>query len=80
MYWLPKLLGKRISVTVHGFDHQRAKWGDSLAVISVVKNAVRFVDEIIALSQGVMNYFKNTNGRDTKFYFKWCSKKAEPSC
>lgn len=27
MYWLPQLSGKRISVTVHGLDHQRAKWG-----------------------------------------------------
>lgn len=70
MYWLPKLLGKRISVTVHGLDHQRTKWRDTLAVIYMVKNAVRFVDEIIALSQGVMNYFKTTNERDTKFYFK----------
>lgn len=52
-YW------KKISVTIHGLDHQRAKWGklSSRYIISGEKNAVRFVDEIIALSQGVMNYF-----------------------
>ena len=25
--WLPKLFGKRCIATVHGLDHQRAKWG-----------------------------------------------------
>lgn len=28
MYWLPQLLAKRYSVTVHGLDHQRAKLGE----------------------------------------------------
>lgn len=27
MCWLPKLFGKKVIVTVHGLDHQRAKWG-----------------------------------------------------
>ena len=27
MLWLPKLFGKRCIATVHGLDHQRAKWG-----------------------------------------------------
>ena len=27
MLWLPRLFGKRCIATIHGLDHQRAKWG-----------------------------------------------------
>lgn len=69
MCWLPKLFGKRIVVTVHGLDHQRAKWGKiaSTYIMLGEKNAVRFADEIIVLSQGVKDYFTSTYGRETKF-------------
>ena len=54
MCWLPKLFGKRVIVTVHGLDHQRAKWGKlaSTYIMLGEKNAVRFADEIIVLSEG----------------------------
>lgn len=69
MCWLPKLLGKRVIVTVHGLDWARAKWGKfaSLYIRTGEKNAVRFADEIIVLSAGVQDYFKKTYGRETKF-------------
>lgn len=69
MCWLPKLFGKRVIVTVHGLDHQRAKWGKfaSWYIRSGEKNAVRFADEIIVLSKGVQDYFQNTYGRTTRF-------------
>lgn len=69
MCWLPKLLGKRVIVTVHGLDHQRAKWGKfaSWYILSGEKNAVKFADEIIVLSNGVKDYFKKTYNRDTAF-------------
>lgn len=69
MCWLPKLFGKHIVVTVHGLDHQRAKWGRfaSTYIMMGEKNAVRFADEIIVLSKGVQDYFKNTYGRRTRF-------------
>lgn len=69
MCWLPKLLGKRIVVTVHGLDHQRAKWGRfaSWYIMQGEKNAVRFADEIIVLSAGVQQYFLDTYGRQTRF-------------
>lgn len=68
MCWLPKLFGKRIIVTVHGLDHQRAKWGKlaSTYIMLGEKNAVRFADEIIVLSDGVKEYFKTTYGRATR--------------
>lgn len=69
MCWLPKLMGKRVIVTVHGLDHQRAKWGKfaSAYIMMGEKNAVRFADEIIVLSAGVQKYFKDTYGRETMF-------------
>ena len=69
MCWLPKLFGKKVIVTVHGLDHQRAKWGKfaSWYIRSGEKNAVRFADEIIVLSKGVQDYFQNTYGRNTRF-------------
>lgn len=69
MCWLPKLFGKRVIATIHGLDHQRAKWGRfaSTYIMMGEKNAVKYADEIIVLSEGVQKYFKNTYGRDTKF-------------
>lgn len=69
MCWLPKLFGKKVIATVHGLDHQRAKWGKfaSWYIRSGEKNAVRFADEIIVLSKGVQDYFQNTYGRTTRF-------------
>lgn len=69
MCWLPKLFGKCIIVTVHGLDHQRAKWGRfaSWYILSGEKNAVRFADEIIVLSRNVQDYFRTTYGRETVF-------------
>ena len=67
--WLPKLFGKRVVVTVHGLDHRRAKWGRlaSAYIMAGEKNAVRFADEIIVLSQSVRHYFMDAYGRDTVY-------------
>ena len=67
--WLPKLFGKKCVATVHGLDHQRAKWGKfaSWYIRFGEKCAVRFADEIIVLSQNVQQYFKEQYGRETVF-------------
>ena len=67
--FIPKLLGKKVVVTVHGLDWDRAKWGKfaSWYIRTGEKNAVRFADEIIVLSQGVKDYFKKEYGRETRF-------------
>lgn len=67
MCWLPRLMGKKVIVTIHGLDHQRAKWGKlaSTYIMMGEKNAVRFADEIIVLSKGVQDYFMDTYGRKT---------------
>lgn len=69
LLWLPKLFGKRCVATIHGLDHQRAKWGRfaSFYIKSGEKCAVRFADEIIVLSENVKNYFKDNYSRETVF-------------
>lgn len=69
MLWLPKLMGKRCIATIHGLDHQRAKWGRlaSAYIMMGEKCAVRFADEVIVLSKGVQDYFMKTYGRKTRF-------------
>lgn len=67
--WLPRLFGKRVIVTVHGLDHQRAKWGKlaSSYIMLGEKNAVKYADEIIVLSARVQHYFMDTYQRKTRF-------------
>ena len=69
MLWLPKLLGKRVVVTIHGLDWKRAKWGGFASRIIKYgeKMAAKHADEIIVLSQDVQDYFKEIYGRDTHF-------------
>ena len=67
--WIPKLFDKKCIATIHGLDHQRAKWGKfaSWYIQTGEKIAVRLADEIIVLSKNVKNYFKETYGRETVF-------------
>ena len=69
MCWLPKLHKKRVIVTIHGLDWQRAKWGGFATkyIKFGEKQAVKKADEIIVLSRGVKEYFKNEYGRETVF-------------
>lgn len=60
---------KRIIVTIHGLDWQRAKWGSAASAYIKYgeKQAVKHADEIIVLSKGVQDYFQKTYGRKTVF-------------
>lgn len=67
--FIPKLFRKKVVVTIHGLDWDRAKWGKfaSWYIRTGEKNAVKFADEIIVLSQGVKEYFLKEYGRETNF-------------
>lgn len=68
--FIPKLFGKKVVVTVHGLDWQRAKWksGFGAKYIHVgEKMAVKHANEIIVLSREVQKYFKETYGRKTRY-------------
>ena len=68
--WLPKLFGKRVVITIHGLDWAREKWKSGFGsrfIRQGEKNAVKYADEIIVLSKGVQDYFRETYGRETHF-------------
>lgn len=68
MCWLPKLLGKRVIVTVHGLDWQREKWQGSFGAAYIRMGeamTARFADEVIVLSRNMQDYFRRTYGRET---------------
>ena len=67
--WIPKLLRKRVIVTVHGLDWQRSKWGNFASFIIKFgeKMAAKYADEVIVLSENVKKYFMDTYGRETIF-------------
>lgn len=68
--WIPKLLGKRVVVTVHGLDWQREKWRHGFGKTYIrwgEKMAAGFADEIIVLSGNVQRYFAEIYGRKAVF-------------
>lgn len=69
MSWLPKLLRKRVIVTIHGLDHQRQKWGKfaSWYIRQGEKNAVKYADEIVVLSCEMQRYFWENYHRSTHY-------------
>ncbi len=58
---------KRVVVTIHGLDWQRAKWGGwaSRYIKHGEKVSVKYADEIIVLSHSVQKYFELEYGRRT---------------
>ena len=64
---LPRLLGKKVVVTIHGLDHMRQKWGRfaSAYIMQGEKAAVRHAHRIIVLSKGVQDYFMEKYHRET---------------
>ncbi len=69
MLWIPKLLGRKIVVTVHGLDWQRAKWGNfaSFVIKFGEKMAAEYADEVIVLSENVKQYFADTYHRQVTY-------------
>lgn len=69
MLWIPKMFGKRVVVTIHGLDWQRAKWGNfaSRVIKFGEKMAARHADEVIVLSRNVQQYFKEKYGREVAY-------------
>lgn len=69
MLWIPKLFRRKIVVTVHGLDWQRAKWGNfaSYVIKFGEKMAARYADEVIVLSENVQKYFADTYNRKVTY-------------
>lgn len=60
-----KARGKKVVVTIHGLDWQRAKWGRfaSAYIHLGERMAARYADRIIVLSDDVKSYFRDVYGR-----------------
>lgn len=60
---------KKIIVTIHGLDWQRAKWGGFATkyIKFGEKVAAKYADDIIVLSENIKKYFKDTYNRETNF-------------
>lgn len=69
MLWLPRLFHRKIVVTIHGLDWQRAKWGNfaSFVIKFGEKMAAKYADEIIVLSDNVKQYFADTYQREVTY-------------
>lgn len=69
MCFLPKVIGKRVIVTIHGLDWQRSKWGGFATKFLKFgeKMAAKYADEVIVLSKNVQKYFLDTYGRKTVY-------------
>ncbi len=69
MLWLPRLFHRKIVVTIHGLDWQRAKWGNfaSFVIRFGEKMAARYADEVIVLSENVRQYFADTYHRQVTY-------------
>ena len=68
--WLPRLMRKKVIVTVHGLDWQREKWKGGFASKYIhfgERMAVKWADEMIVLSGEVQKYFKDSYNRNTVF-------------
>ena len=67
--FIPHLLHKRVVVTIHGLDWDRAKWSGFAKwyIKQGEKNAIKYADEIIVLSEGVRKYFWDEYKREVTF-------------
>lgn len=72
MLRLSKIFNRKLRIiwTCHGIDWQRSKWKNGIGskvIKAGEKNAVRYADEIIILSENIKRYFKSTYNRDSHY-------------
>jgi len=68
--WIPKFFGKRVVITIHGLDWRREKWQGKFGSKYIhfgEKMAVKFADELVVLSKGIQDYFRQTYRRETHY-------------
>lgn len=66
---MPRLLGKKTVVTVHGLDWQRDKWGSFAKgfLRFCERPAIHFPDRTIVVSKTLRKYFRERYGKETTF-------------
>jgi glycosyltransferase involved in cell wall biosynthesis len=65
--WVPRLTGRRVVVTVHGLDYQRAKWGGiaSLVLKAGAWTSARCPQATIVVSAKLKAHYRERYGRET---------------
>lgn len=67
MAWLPRLLGRKVVVTIQGLDWQRAKWG--LLARWYLRlgewTAIHCPHQAIVVSQTLADYYRTVHGQET---------------
>ncbi len=63
--WLPKLLRRRVVVTLHGIDWKRGKWGGPARAFlkCAERTAVHIPDKVIAVSREQQTYLEHKYGK-----------------
>ena len=67
-------------MTSAGIDWQREKWQSGLGskfIHQGEKNAAKYADEVIVLSKGVQDYFKETYKGFSISFFLWNTRKPQ---
>lgn len=69
MLWLPHFLKRKVVVTIHGLDWQRAKWGNfaSFVIKFGERMAAKYADDVIVLSDNVKRYFADVYHREVTY-------------
>ena len=69
MLWLPHFLKRKVVVTIHGLDWQRAKWGNfaSFVIKFGERMAAKYADDVIVLSDNVKRYFADVYQREVTY-------------
>ena len=69
MLLIPKLIHKKIVVTVHGLNYKTPKWGNlgTKFIQLGEKITAKYADEIIVLSKEQKDYFKRKYDRDSTY-------------
>ncbi|WP_027182966.1 glycosyltransferase family 4 protein [Desulfovibrio inopinatus] len=67
--WMPRFFGRKVVVTVHGLDFQRAKWGFAAKCFlrAGAWTACHCPDETIVVSEPLQRYYRATYGRETTY-------------
>ena len=67
--FIPSLAGRRVVVTVHGLDWQRAKWGRvAKAYLKLGERvAAAWACQLVVVSRPLQDYFRQQYGRETIF-------------
>ncbi|MBN2459687.1 glycosyltransferase family 4 protein [Candidatus Woesearchaeota archaeon] len=67
--FIPRIIGKKTVVTLHGLDYEREKWG--MAAKAWLRMcewcASKFPDKVISVSEKIMKHFKKTFKKDIYF-------------